>query len=394
MKFNLLALVCVLSVAVGALVISIPTNSANQQTQVHAQTGTAPVITTTSLPSGTVGSNYSSTFAVLQASGSTPLTWSVPNEDLPNGLNLHSLSNWITGTPTTAGTFWFTVKVENSFGFDEKQLSITIHPSNQSNQNPPQPQSFSITTTWLPNGTVNQHYNQQLHASDFVTSWTRTSGSLPAGLSLSSTGTISGWPNRAGNYTFTIRAQGSGGSGSDTQTFTITITGGGAAGGNTSGPSGDVGGAIGGGLFGFFFVSMIVFVFVFHFVNAAKIRTFRTNAGRLKVGMTYNQAVQIMGRQPNEVVEVNKQFRWKKNLQRTKHSRGGQISVLILIDGNGIITAVDRNSNSRFIVKQAPNAAPAQPQDIFCCYCLLRNPPSNQRCDGCGARLTHTNVNK
>ena len=82
----------------------------------------APAITTESLPNGTVNEEYSQTLA---ATGSDTITWSLADgSSLPAGLSLNG--NTITGTPTAAGTSTFTVKAENSYGSDSKQLSITI----------------------------------------------------------------------------------------------------------------------------------------------------------------------------------------------------------------------------------------------------------------------------
>jgi len=85
-------------------------------------TGTAPTITTASLPNGTVGTAYSQT---LRATGDTPITWSRDSGALPNGLTL-SAAGVISGTPTTTGASTFTVKAANAKGNDTKQLSITI----------------------------------------------------------------------------------------------------------------------------------------------------------------------------------------------------------------------------------------------------------------------------
>ena len=46
---------------------------------------------------------------------------------LPPGLELPRRENTISGTPTTAGTFTFTVRVTDDLGaFSEKEFSITI----------------------------------------------------------------------------------------------------------------------------------------------------------------------------------------------------------------------------------------------------------------------------
>jgi len=85
-------------------------------------TGIAPTITTTTLPNGTVGTAYSQTLA---AEGDTPITWNIDTGSLPGGLNL-STEGVISGTPTTADTFNFTVKAANAVGSDTKALSIDI----------------------------------------------------------------------------------------------------------------------------------------------------------------------------------------------------------------------------------------------------------------------------
>ena len=88
-----------------------------------SENAAAPTITTSSLPNGRVGEAYSQT---LTADGTTPITWSIENGDLPTELSLNKDTGEISGTPTAEGTASFTVKVENSAGSDTKELSITI----------------------------------------------------------------------------------------------------------------------------------------------------------------------------------------------------------------------------------------------------------------------------
>jgi hypothetical protein len=87
------------------------------------------VITTTSLPGGTVAVPYSATLAAT--GGVPPYTWTVSSGALPAGLTLGS-DGKITGTPTgPAGTTIFTIRVQDAETGDRqlaatKQLSITI----------------------------------------------------------------------------------------------------------------------------------------------------------------------------------------------------------------------------------------------------------------------------
>jgi Putative Ig domain len=78
-----------------------------------ASSGPVPLqLITTSLANGQVSMPYS---AALQASGgSTPYTWSVGSGALPAGLTLGASNGQISGTPTAAGSFPFTIQVKDS----------------------------------------------------------------------------------------------------------------------------------------------------------------------------------------------------------------------------------------------------------------------------------------
>ena len=84
-------------------------------------------IGTTSMPNGVVNVAYTTT---LTASGGTlPNTWSVASGSLPPGLTLSPSSGAISGTPTAAGTFSFTVQVRdagNPIQTATKSLRIVI----------------------------------------------------------------------------------------------------------------------------------------------------------------------------------------------------------------------------------------------------------------------------
>ena len=80
-----------------------------------------------------------------------------------------------------------------------------------------------ITTERLNDGTVNTAYNQPLAATgDASITWSVSNGSLPTGLTLESTGLISGTPTSEGTSNFTVTA--SNNSGSDSKELSITIS--------------------------------------------------------------------------------------------------------------------------------------------------------------------------
>jgi hypothetical protein len=154
-------------------------------------------VTTTSLPGATVEVAYSTTLTA--SGGTTPYSWEIISGTLPTGLSLSS-GGVISGTPTAMGTSSFTVQVTDSTTPTPETatapLSLTVAA----------PAALTITTTSLPNATDEIAYSTNLHASGGTTpySWEITSGSLPVGLTLSSSGAISGTPSVVGSSSFTV----------------------------------------------------------------------------------------------------------------------------------------------------------------------------------------------
>jgi hypothetical protein len=113
------------SIAGGSTVITAAQAPVSGNTTLTVQP-TALVITTTSLPSAAQNQAYSTT---LTATGGTaPYTWSLANQTtLPPGLGVSA--GKITGVPTAAGTFLFTVEVTDASTPQQtvtQALSITI----------------------------------------------------------------------------------------------------------------------------------------------------------------------------------------------------------------------------------------------------------------------------
>jgi len=175
-------------------------------------------ITTTSLPTGLVGTAYSA--LVVAAGGTSPYTFSITSGSLPTWATLNPNTGAITGMPTTAGTSPFTVSVTDSSTPTPQTvtqpLSITIY------------SVLAITTTSLPNGSVNTAYSGAVGATGGTSPYTFSiTGSLPAGLSLnSSSGAITGTPTTAGMSTFTVSvADSSSPQQTKSQQLSITING-------------------------------------------------------------------------------------------------------------------------------------------------------------------------
>ena len=164
----------------------------------NSTTVSALSISTTSLPSGTVGQAYSATLAA--SGGNAPYTWSVSSGSLPSGVNL-TAAGAVTGMPSSAGTFAFTATASDAKNATAaKSLSILVGAASQ---------PLSITTSSLPAGTVGQTYTATLTASggNAPYTWSVSGGGLPPGLSLASaSGAITGTPNSAGTFAFTATA--------------------------------------------------------------------------------------------------------------------------------------------------------------------------------------------
>jgi hypothetical protein len=180
---------------------------------VYAQ-GTPIIATFNPLTAGTVGAAYN--LALSASGGATPYSWSLTSGTLPLGLTLSS-TGVITGTPTTTGTTTFTVQVTGNDGLSSTTpFSMTINPA-------PTPPIIANGSP-LPSGVVGSSYSQILTASGGATpySWSISSGALPTGLGLGSTGLISGVPTVTGISNFTVRVTGGDGL-SSTMAFSLTI---------------------------------------------------------------------------------------------------------------------------------------------------------------------------
>ena len=83
--------------------------------------------------------------------------------------------------------------------------------------------TITVAPTSLPGGTVNSAYSQTISASGGTSPYTFSyTGTLPTGLSFSSSGVLSGTPTSAGTYTFTVTATDSA-SHSGSQAYNVTI---------------------------------------------------------------------------------------------------------------------------------------------------------------------------
>lgn len=179
----------------------------------------APSITTTSLTSGTVGSSYTATLA--GSGGISPYTWSLASGTLPSGLSLAASTGVVSGTPvaSAAGTTNLTFKLTDSGAATAltatKSLALVIAAA----------PAITFSTTSLAGATFNTAYTASVTATGGAGTLTYSlvSGSLPAGLSLSAAGAISGTPTAGGSFSFMVKAADAYGD-SATQGYSLTVT--------------------------------------------------------------------------------------------------------------------------------------------------------------------------
>ncbi len=170
-----------------------------------------PSVTTSSLPTTTVGATYNQT--LTGTSGSIPYTWSVISGALPAGLTLNPSTGAITGAATTAGTFNPTFQLSDLNGATaSRPLVIVVNPG----------LTFTAAAA-LPRADIGSAYSTALGPSQGTAPYALAviSGQIPAGLVLdTSTGVISGSATQSGAFQFTVKLNDSAGAGIQ-KTFTL-----------------------------------------------------------------------------------------------------------------------------------------------------------------------------
>ncbi len=153
------------------------------------------------IPDGPLGEAYEAQIQTNASGGTT--TFSIVDGQLPPGLDLDSSSGAITGTAIEAGSFEFTIRAENDGantpGIDEQTLSMYVTGQN-----------LDVVDS-----------NNSMYVGDAYTNQVQTTGGLggeiqfgkdpssnddfPPGITMSSTGAITGTPTQAGSYAVLVR---------------------------------------------------------------------------------------------------------------------------------------------------------------------------------------------
>ena len=160
-------------------------------------------LASTASPTTQVGQPYAQINAAT--GGATPLTYSVANGVLPYGASLDAATGLVSGSPTAAGGFYYTIEVTDASSPPQVATQVSTGAI--------APALLTLTSTASGATQVGQVYSQTNAASGGTTpySYSVSSGAPPAGVALNaSSGTASGTPTAAGAFSYTIKAIDSG----------------------------------------------------------------------------------------------------------------------------------------------------------------------------------------
>ena len=153
----------------------------------------------TSISDGRIGTAYPAT--QLTATGPNAVfTFAVTAGTLPAGLTL-TADGVLSGTPTVAGAFGFTVTASSTAGSGSRAFVFTV--------TAPPSGVVALSPATLPAGTVGSGYSQTIFAAPAASgpfTFAVTAGALPPGLTLSAGGRVEGTPTAAGTFSFTVAA--------------------------------------------------------------------------------------------------------------------------------------------------------------------------------------------
>ncbi|MFV0426181.1 MAG: leucine-rich repeat domain-containing protein, partial [Beutenbergiaceae bacterium] len=167
-------------------------------------------VAASSVPDGVIGQSYTGSVVV----DGEPTPDVSASAGLPDGLTM-STDGTLSGTPTTAGSFTFTVTAINGVS-PAASHSFTIEVLD--------PPSIDAAASSVPDAITDQPYSGSIVALGYPDpDLTVTSGSLPTGLTMATDGTLSGTPTVAGSYSFGVTAS-NGVTPAATQSFTINVT--------------------------------------------------------------------------------------------------------------------------------------------------------------------------
>ncbi|MDP9193280.1 MAG: putative Ig domain-containing protein [Acidobacteriota bacterium] len=176
---------------------------------------TCPVITVTNPANtaGTAGSAFSETFT--QAGGQGTITFTTAST-LPAGLTL-STAGVLSGTPTQTGSFPIDVTATDQNGCVGTGSTYTLVIGCQ---------TITVNNPGVSTGVAAAPFSQTFTQTSAIggAAFTLNSGTLPAGLSLATNGTLSGTPTQTGSFPITVLVTDGNSCTGVSATYNLTIT--------------------------------------------------------------------------------------------------------------------------------------------------------------------------
>jgi hypothetical protein len=162
------------------------------------------------LPNPIIGAPYNQT--ITASGGTAPYTYTISGGTLKPGFTLNPTTGVLSGTPTTSGTFTFTVTVTDANGCQASiEYTITCCPL------------INLAPTSLPDGIAGVPYSQAITATGGASPYMYTATGLPNGLSLSmNSGLLSGTTAQTGSFTVVVTAKDANGC-TGTRSYTVVI---------------------------------------------------------------------------------------------------------------------------------------------------------------------------
>jgi hypothetical protein len=160
----------------------------------------------TALADGRVGEIYGETLTLLDGDGIVLTGVVFEAAELPPGIGLNGLTGVLSGTPTTAGTFYAQLTGHQDSGGVHVVtiLPLTVLPP----LSPAASSAFEFTTQYLNNGEVGTAYVDQWATTGGNGTVTFSSPDLGAlGLSVSASGAVTGTPTTAGTFVIHLFAE-------------------------------------------------------------------------------------------------------------------------------------------------------------------------------------------
>jgi hypothetical protein len=160
-----------------------------------AETEITTITSSATPPRGVTARSYGP-FAFTATSGpGIALTWSIASGSLPAGLSLDGSTGAVSGTPSAAGIYPFTIQVTDGIHAVAQAETISVF-------NP-----VLISTSNLPSGQAGQSYGPvSLAATGGSGSYSWSATGLPSGLTIAATGQINGTPSGGGTFSVQLSA--------------------------------------------------------------------------------------------------------------------------------------------------------------------------------------------